>query len=139
MDFIILALMQKQLPGSFSVKKMFLKIYQKSKNKTCARVTFFNNLQASDCNSIKKATLTQVFSREFWEIFKNTSGGCFYLMLIWAPFSPSTFIFFLYEPLVFYKLVSMIISSTKVQLVHNSSNILYVFYFTDSIFKQKNS
>ena len=34
------------------------------------------------CNFIKKDTLAQVFSCEFWEILKNTffyntSGGCF--------------------------------------------------------------
>ena len=30
------------------------------------------------CNFIKKETLAQVFSCEFSEIFKNTSGACFW-------------------------------------------------------------
>ena len=44
-----------------SSKKIFLKISQKSRKDTCARVSFFN-----------KETLTRVFSCEFDEIFKNT-------------------------------------------------------------------
>ena len=37
---------------------------------TCARVSFLIKLQA--CNFIKKETLTQLFSCEFCEIYKNT-------------------------------------------------------------------
>ena len=55
-----------------SVKKMFLEISQNSQENTCARVSFLINLQASDCNFIKKETLAQVFSCEFCEISKNT-------------------------------------------------------------------
>ena len=47
--------------GRCSVKKMFLKISQNSRENTCARVSFS-----------KKETLTQAFSYEFCEIFKNT-------------------------------------------------------------------
>ena len=49
---------------------MFLKISQNSQESTCVRVFFLK----------KKETLAQVFSCEFYEIFKNTffySGGCF--------------------------------------------------------------
>ena len=40
---------------------MSLEIPQNSQENTCARVSFLN-----------KETLAQVFSCEFWEIFKNT-------------------------------------------------------------------
>ena len=52
---------------------MFLKISQNSQENTCVRVPFLVKLQAEDeaYNFIKKETLTQVFSCEFWEIFKN--------------------------------------------------------------------
>ena len=42
---------------------MFLEIPQNSQENTCA--------QAEACNFIKKETLAQVFSYEFYEIFKN--------------------------------------------------------------------
>ena len=45
-----------------SVNKVFWKISQNSQENTCAKV----------CNFIKKETLTQVFSCEICEIFKNT-------------------------------------------------------------------
>ena len=58
-----------------SIKMMFLKISQKSQGTPI-------KLQVA-CNLIKKEALTQVFSCEFGEVFKNTffynnSGGCFY-------------------------------------------------------------
>ena len=43
---------------------------QKSQENTCARVSFLKKLQDSTCNYIKKET--QVLSRDFCEIFKNT-------------------------------------------------------------------
>ena len=51
---------------------MFLKISQNSQEDTCARVSFLIKLQAEACNFLKKETLAQVFSCEFYEIFKNT-------------------------------------------------------------------
>ena len=51
---------------------MFLEISQNSKENTCARVSLLINLQAEACNFIKKETLAQVFSCEFFEISKNT-------------------------------------------------------------------
>ena len=50
---------------------------QKSQENTCTRAFF-----KQACNFIKKETLAQVFSCEFWEILRapflqNTSGGCF--------------------------------------------------------------
>ena len=35
-------------------------------------VSFLIKLQASACNFVKKETLAQVFSSEFYKIFKNT-------------------------------------------------------------------
>ena len=54
-----------------SIKKVFLKISENSQENTCVRASFLINLQAETCNFIKKETLTQVFSCEFSEIFKN--------------------------------------------------------------------
>ena len=48
-------------------KKMFLEISQNSQESTCARVSILINF-------IKKEALAQVFSCEFCEISKNTSG-----------------------------------------------------------------
>ena len=53
-----------------SAKKVFLKVSQKSKQNTCARASFLIKFQAA--SFIKKDTLTQVFSCESCEIFKNT-------------------------------------------------------------------
>ena len=53
-----------------SVKKTFLEISQNSQENTCARVSFSIKLQAF--NFIKKETLAQVFSCEFFDISKNT-------------------------------------------------------------------
>ena len=45
------------------MKKLFLEISQNSQENTYARAS---------CNFIKKETLTQLFSCEFYEISKNT-------------------------------------------------------------------
>ena len=51
---------------------MFLEILQNSQEKTCARTYFLIKLQAyKACNFIKKEALAQVFSSEFFEIFKK--------------------------------------------------------------------
>ena len=54
------------------VKKIFLKIWQNSKENTCARMSFLIKLQAPACSVIKKETLVQVFFCKFYKIFKNT-------------------------------------------------------------------
>ena len=55
-----------------SVKKLFLKLSQNLQENTCARVSFFIKcLWPPACNSIKKETLTQVFSCEPWESSRN--------------------------------------------------------------------
>ena len=59
-----------------SVKKVLLEILQNSQENTCARVSFLIKLQAF----IKKETLSQVFSREFCGISKNT----FFTEHLWA-------------------------------------------------------
>ena len=51
---------------------LFLKISQNSQENTCARVSFLAKLQLLGLQLIKKETLAQVFSSEFWEISKNT-------------------------------------------------------------------
>ena len=47
-------------------KKVFLKISQNSVENSCAK-----SCRPDSCNFIKKETLAQVFSYEFFEIFKN--------------------------------------------------------------------
>ena len=61
-----------------SIKMVFLEISQNLQENTCARESFFNK----KISFIKKNSLAQVFSGEFWEIsentfLQNTSGGCF--------------------------------------------------------------
>ena len=51
-------------------KKIFLEISKNSQENTCARASFLIKSQA--CSFIKKDALAQVFSCEFYEIFKNT-------------------------------------------------------------------
>ena len=66
------------------VKEVFLEILQNPQDSICARVSFLIELQAQTCKFIKKEILTQLFSCEFCEIFKNTfflqntSSGCFF-------------------------------------------------------------
>ena len=54
------------------VKKVVLKISQNSQEKTCAIVYFLIKLQAWYLQLYQKDTLAQVFSCEFYKIFKNT-------------------------------------------------------------------
>ena len=69
-------------------KKSVLKNLQNLKENICARVPFL----IKACNFIKKETLVQVFSFEFYEhlflwilrILKNTSVGCFYKRQSWV-------------------------------------------------------
>ena len=64
---------KKQPPERCSITKGVLKSFAKSLQKTCARVFFLIKLQAWGLELyITKETLTQVFSSEFCEIFKNT-------------------------------------------------------------------
>ena len=53
-------------------KNVFLKVSQISQENTCVRLSCLIKLQADDCNFLKKETLVQVFSCEFFEIFSNT-------------------------------------------------------------------
>ena len=63
---------QKQPLEVLYCKKVFLEILQNLQENNFARVSFLIKLQASACNFIKKKPLAQVFSREFYEISKNT-------------------------------------------------------------------
>ena len=47
-------------------KEVFLKLLQDSQENTCARVSFFDKVAGLACNFIKKETLAQVFSCEFF-------------------------------------------------------------------------
>ena len=55
-----------------SVKKVFLKFLQNSRENTCAGVSFLKSYRPEACNFFKKETLAQVFSGEFCEISMNT-------------------------------------------------------------------
>ena len=55
-----------------SIKKVFLETSQNSQENSCARNYFLIKLQAKAWNFIKKESLTQMFSCEISEIFKNT-------------------------------------------------------------------
>ena len=57
---------------SCSVRKVFLKIWQKFTGNHLCQSLFLIKLQADACNFIKNKTLAQVFSCEFCQIFKNT-------------------------------------------------------------------
>ena len=55
-----------------SIQKVFVEILQISQENTCAIVSFLIKFQAEAYNFIKKKTLGQVFSCEYWEISCNT-------------------------------------------------------------------
>ena len=63
---------QKQSPRGKKKKKVLLEILQNSQENSSARVSFLMKLQTEACNFIKKETMTQVFSCEFYKIYKNT-------------------------------------------------------------------
>ena len=67
-DFFTDHVVLKESTGSILWEKVFLEILQNSQENSCARV-FFNKVTG---NYIKKETLAQVFSCEFFKIFKNT-------------------------------------------------------------------
>ena len=54
-----------------SVKKVFLKISQNAKENTSDKVSFLIQFAGDAGNFIKKETLAQMLSSEFYEIFKN--------------------------------------------------------------------
>ena len=72
MRIVILPHYSEAVAWRRSVKKVFLEIPQNSQENTCVIVSFVMKLQAEACNFIKKETLTQVFSCEFYEISKST-------------------------------------------------------------------
>ena len=60
-------------PEVFS-KNSILEHFANSQENNIARVPLLIKLQADACNFIKKEALKLVFSCEFFEIFKNTTG-----------------------------------------------------------------
>ena len=65
-------LLLKAIARRYSVAKVLLEISQNSQENTCARVSFLIKFEGEACNFIKKESLTQLFSSEFWEISKKT-------------------------------------------------------------------
>ena len=55
-----------------SIKKCVLRNFTKFTGKHLRQSLFFNEVTGQACNYIKKETLAQVFSCEFWEIYKST-------------------------------------------------------------------
>ena len=78
LDFTISFFFQKAYKASelvaqmSSVKKVVSKISQNSQKRTSGRASFLIILQGAACNFIKKETLAQVFSCEYYEISKST-------------------------------------------------------------------
>ena len=72
--FVIFRFLESYRSSSPEVfyKKCVLKYFENSQENTCARVSFLIMLQTKTCNFIKKKSLAQMFSCEFFEIFKNT-------------------------------------------------------------------
>ena len=75
---------QKRFARKCSLKKVFIEVLKNSQENICAKVSIL----------IKFRLLVQVFFCEFWEIFKNTSDGCFWLRkacentgFLWPAFS----------------------------------------------------
>ena len=66
-------------------KKVILEISRNSQENTCARDSFLIKLQVSGLktNFIKKESLSQVFSCEFWEILEIPKEHLFYRTLRW--------------------------------------------------------
>ena len=74
---IILSKLNRQVPGEFYKKKIFLKISQNSRENTCARISFLIKLQASGL-TYKRESGTDVFfftEHLFAEHFKVTVSG----------------------------------------------------------------
>ena len=63
----------------WSLKNVFFEILQNLQKNACARVSFLIKLQTGACNFITKETLTQLFSCEFYEVFRNT----FFIEHLW--------------------------------------------------------
>ena len=71
------------------MKKGVLEISQNLQEKTCTRVIFLNEVAACRPATLLKKRLTQVFSCEFCEIFKNT----FFTEYLWTTASIIIWIF----------------------------------------------
>ena len=84
-DYLKRLVSQKQ-PLEVFCKKRFSQKLHKIHRKAPVPESFLIKLPASVCNFIRKEILEQVFSCEFFEIFKNTfftdtSSGCFWYFL----------------------------------------------------------
>ena len=64
--------MTESAAGCVLSKKLFLEICKNSQENTCGRDSFLIKFQALACNFIKKESLAQMFSYEFYKISKNT-------------------------------------------------------------------
>ena len=127
------------ITGSVLCKNVSLKISQNSQKNICVRASFLKKLQASQaCNFIKQEPLTQVFSCEFCNIFKNTFltkllwttafgiiGSCS-KRLVKAIISPFSFLFFR-------KKIGLFNAKAIVQIGPFPGGSLRIFMFIPSI------
>ena len=67
-----------RLPMFFKIG--VLKTFAKFTGKHQYWSLFLIRLLGSAFNFVKKETLAQVFSSKFYEIYRNASGGCFWMM-----------------------------------------------------------
>ena len=77
---------QKQPPEVFCVKRCSWRNFKKLTGKHLCQGLFFNKVAGTACNFIKKETLAQKFSCEFWETSKNT----FFIEHLWTTASVLT-------------------------------------------------
>ena len=108
-----------------SVRKGILEISQNSQESTCARVSFLIKLKASACNFIKKETLAQVLSCEFYE-FLRTLFLAEHLRLLLL--KENIFLTFSNipnhkeKPILTYSNVSIIAKTVSIKLLNNIIN-----------------
>ena len=69
---LLIAFLPEATIGGVLQEKVFLEISQNLQENTRVWVSLLIKLQASACNFIKKETLAQVFSCEFYETFDTT-------------------------------------------------------------------
>ena len=75
---------EQPINHTWSKKQMFLKTLQNSKENTSAGVSFLINCRLEECNFVKRETLVQVFSCEYFPknsfFTEKSQGDCFYIL-----------------------------------------------------------
>ena len=108
-----------------SIKKVFLEILQNSQENTSARVSFLIKLQAESCNFIKKETLVQVFSYEFYKkIVRNTRENA----KIAKKANPTFYFIFIHEDLhiLHLHIDSLLCKISNVPFIAKEANVLII-------------